>query len=268
MRSLRSSRLRRTEKPLIFLGFEGPPKVNEAVAKQLRALGNPGRIKSLINSISFDAENYGCENYHLAPPPAFLPRDVPWRPAPEGPLIFGFFGQYRREKNLAGLLDVILAAKLGREVRFLVQANGVTPEERSEAAALVDAYSKKDPRLSFITGQLGPVEWQEALLGVHAILMPYGAKRFLRNWSSMVFSAIGFRRPVLVTEHLNPTVVERFGIGRIARGDGFGPLSEALGLLAADFDDPSHYRDKLDAALDYFHPSRLAKTLVELASSD
>jgi hypothetical protein len=97
--------------------------------------------------------------------------------------------------------------------------------------------------------------------------MPYGARRFLWNWSSMLFSAIGYRRPVLVTDSLNPAVVERFGIGRMARGGDFGALGQALELLAADFDDPALYRGRLEAAFDYYHPRRLARALADLAES-
>lgn len=268
VRSLKMSKLKRSQKKVVFLGFEGEPRVNQLMANHLKALDKPKNIKVLVNAVTFGGENFGCDNYHLAPPPAFTPRDVPWRPAPDGPLAFGFFGQFRREKNLGGLLDAILAARLSREVKFVIQINPVTPEDRREAAVLMDAYSKKDPRLSFITGQLDNVEWQEALLSVHAILMPYGARRFLWNWSSMLFSAIGFRRPVLVTETLNPSVVEKFGIGQIARGEGFSALTKALEGLVADFEDPSLYQERLEAAFDYYHPRRLAESLVKLIESD
>ncbi|MDR2455217.1 MAG: hypothetical protein LBE49_01300, partial [Deltaproteobacteria bacterium] len=258
LRSAKMSELKRSKKPVIFLGFESPPKVGRLMADQLRSLGKPNKIKVLVNCVSFGGDTYGLDNYFLAPPPAFTPRDVPWRPAPDGPLVFGFFGQYRREKNLGGLLEAILAAKLKSEAKFVVQINPITPEDRAEAEALVKRYANIGDKLTFIHGQLDNKSWQEALLGVHAILMPYGAERFRWNWSSMLFSAIGFKRAVLTTETLNPAVLEKFKIGRVAKDGDFGSLREALERLAEDFDDPALYRDRLDAAFEFYHPRRLA----------
>ena len=269
LRSLKSSALRRSAKPVVFLGYEVQPEFNDLMAKYLGSLPKPNKIKLLMTVIRPEAGDYGLANYRLAPPPAYVPRDVPWRPAPaEGPLVLGCFGQYRREKNLGGLLDAILGARLDREVKFVIQAMGATERERAEVSELVEAYSGRDPRLVFLTGVLPGAKWQEALLDVHAILLPYAAPRFRWTWSSMVFSAIGYRRPILATGHLNPAVTERFAIGRVCRHGDMGSLVEGLEGLVGDFGDPEAYRSGLEAAFEYYHPRRLAERLVEAIESD
>jgi hypothetical protein len=44
------------------------------LAKHLGALPKPNKIKAVINAVSFDLGDYGLPNYHVAPPPANLPR--------------------------------------------------------------------------------------------------------------------------------------------------------------------------------------------------
>ena len=43
--------------------------------------------------------------------------------------------------------------------------------------------------------------------------MPYAAERYRYNWGAMLFTAIGFHKPVLASQELNPEVFEDFNIG-------------------------------------------------------
>ena len=57
------------------------------------------------------------------------------------------------------------------------------------------------------------MEWQKALISVDAIMMPYAAERYRYHWGAMLFTAIGFYKPVLASPELNPEVLEKYKIG-------------------------------------------------------
>ena len=43
--------------------------------------------------------------------------------------------------------------------------------------------------------------------------MPYAADRYRYHWGAMLFTAIGYNKPVLVSPELNPEVIDRYKIG-------------------------------------------------------
>lgn len=44
-------------------------------------------------------------------------------------------------------------------------------------------------------------------------MMPYAAERYRYHWGAMLFTAIGFYKPVLSSPELNPEVLEKYKIG-------------------------------------------------------
>ena len=44
-------------------------------------------------------------------------------------------------------------------------------------------------------------------------MMPYAAERYRYHWGAMLFTAIGFYKPVLASPELNPEVLEKYKIG-------------------------------------------------------
>ena len=51
------------------------------------------------------------------------------------------------------------------------------------------------------------------MINVDALLLPYGAERYRYQCSAILFTAIGFNKPVLVSEEINPEVLENYHIG-------------------------------------------------------
>ena len=55
------------------------------------------------------------------------------------------------------------------------------------------------------------------MLSVDAIAMPYAAERYRYHWGAMLFTAIGYNKPVLVSPELNPEVLAKFPIGCVIK---------------------------------------------------
>lgn len=56
-------------------------------------------------------------------------------------------------------------------------------------------------------------EWQKALLGVDVIIAHYAAERYRYHWSAMLFTAIGFYKPILQSPEMNPEVLQNYNVG-------------------------------------------------------
>ena len=93
------------------------------------------------------------------------------------------------------------------------------------------------------------MEWQKALLSVDAIMMPYAAERYRYHWGAMLFTAIGFYKPVLSSPELNPEVLQKYKIGiavDLSTVDSFArQLEEFVDDLVKNAD---VYRQNLEAA--------------------
>ena len=79
-------------------------------------------------------------------------------------------------------------------------------------------------------------DWEDALLAVDAIAMPYAAERYRYHWGAMLFTAIGYNKPVLVSPELNPEVLEQFPIGCVIKSleesDIISAMQELVDLLS------------------------------------
>jgi glycosyltransferase involved in cell wall biosynthesis len=264
LRTLKTSPLRFSQKPVVFVFLGASPKEKSKLLGLAETLARFDRIKLAVASVASATDDFEGSSIRAFPPPAQIPRDVPWRPGPTaGPLVFGFFGQYRREKNLPALLDAILAARLEQPVKFLIQILAA-PQDRAEAEALARTYSAKDARLHFFSKSLSGRDWQQAVLDVHALLAPYGAERFKWHLSSILLTAVGFRRPLLASDNLNPEIMSKFQLGRACPGGDLQALTQALEGLAADLADPSAYQAGLAAALAHCHPRKFVENIVSL----
>ena len=128
------------------------------------------------------------------------------------PLRLGFFGQFRKEKNIIPLLDAFKTATFTGPVELLVQGATAKPEDGELFDAIAEEY-KDVPGLSFLHANLIGPDWDKALLDVDAILMPYGAERYRYHWSAMLYTAIGFYKPALVSPEINPEVLRDYHVG-------------------------------------------------------
>ena len=214
VRSLLRSELKHSPVPvhIIFHGMR--PDEKENFVKQARRIEQYGNIHLHIISLRDDISDVGLGNVDVIAPPVFSPvyydmKDVMRKP---GPIRIGFFGQFRKEKQLEPFLQAFTKAEFSVPVELVVQGSTPTVEDTIAFEELIAKY-KHIPNITFRYESLIGKDWEEALLSVDAIAMPYAAERYRYNWGAMLFTAIGFHKPVLASQELNPEVFAEFNIG-------------------------------------------------------
>ena len=152
------------------------------------------------------------KNISSVVPPVYTPKEGVVRTSSNDPLTIGFFGQFRKEKQLNQFLDAFIEAKFDCPVNLLVQGATVTPTDAELFESMMKEYNAYD-NIQFLHKNLIGKEWDEQLINVDALLLPYGAERYRYQCSAILFTAIGFNKPVLVSEEINPEVLENYHIG-------------------------------------------------------
>ncbi len=215
IRTMLRSKLKNSPVP-VYMIFHGiNPKEQPRFEKQARKVETYGNIHLKVITLRDDFKKSGLGNVDLIPPPVFKPWELPvnkqlsFKP----PIKIGFFGQFRKEKNLDFFLQAFTQARFSVPVELIVQGATVTPEDGELFEKFAREYQKYT-NITFWHKNLIGVEWQEALLSVDAIMMPYAAERYRYHWGAMLFTAIGFYKPVLASPELNPEVLQQFNIGQ------------------------------------------------------
>lgn len=198
---------------MIFHGIN--PKEQPKFEKQACKVERYQQIHLKVITLRNDFENSGLKNVDLIAPPVFKPWELPVNKKLSftPPIKIGFFGQFRKEKNLGFFLEAFTKAKFSVPVELIVQGATAKPEDGELFEQFAREY-KGYANITFWHKNLIGVEWQKALLGVDAIMMPYAAERYRYHWGAMLFTAIGFYKPVLSSPELNPEVLQQFNIGK------------------------------------------------------
>ena len=97
------------------------------------------------------------------------------------------------------------------------------------------------------------------------ILMPYGAERYRYQPSAMLFTAVGYFKPVLQSPEMNPEVLQEFKIGQAVRLDSVESFSRQLEEFINCFENRSEeYRQGLVGANKKYGQDRLIEKIVEI----
>ena len=138
-----------------------------------------------------------------------------------------------------------------------MQGSTPTPEDTAVFKDLIAKY-KHNTNITFRHESLIGKDWEEALLSVDAIAMPYAAERYRYNWGAMLFTAIGFHKPVLASQELNPEVFEQFKIGvriqSLEESDIISAMTELVELVSARKEDT---RQELEKANELYSHEKL-----------
>ncbi|BBB91599.1 MAG TPA: glycosyltransferase [Methylomusa anaerophila] len=273
LRALNINVLKKSPVPVIFIlhGINPgeAPKFFAAVEK----LQDFPNIKCAV--ISFGDTLYGrtFANVTCMNPPAYLPRDIGGKnmepPAADidrnMPLKLGFFGQYRREKKLDAFLDAFLSREYKRPVRLLVQGATMNPDDADDFQRIISKYGGHS-HIEFLHKGLFGKEWQQAIAGVDILLMPYSAARYRYHWGGMLFTAIGYKKPVVVSDEINPEVTANYRIGMTYASGDPAALQHTIEQFINTYDDnAATYRQELDRAYRDFHPSLFASRIAMIA---
>lgn len=197
---------------IIFHGIN--PQEKAAFVKQAKRCEQYKNIHLKVITLRDDFAEDNLKNVDLIAPPVFKPLDLPVDKnlTYKEPLTLGFFGQYRREKNVRFFLDAFKKAHFAIPVRLIVQGATARAEDSEEFEKIIAEY-KGVEGLEFWHKNLIGEEWQKALLGVDVIIAPYAAERYRYHWSAMLFTAIGFYKPILQSPEMNPEVLATYNVG-------------------------------------------------------
>ena len=143
------------------------------------------------------------------------------------PIKLGFFGQFRKEKNIERFIDAFVSLNYDDSVQLVVQGATVKPEDGELFESIIKQYSKYS-NIQFIHASLIGKDWDRALLSVDALLLPYGAERYRYHWAAMLFTAIGFNKPVLISPEINPEVLEQYSIGEVLNLDSINSIGQGI----------------------------------------
>lgn len=237
IKSLMRSDLKNSLVPvhIIFHGIN--PKEQSKFENQARRIEAYKNVHLHVITLRNDFANSGLTNVQLVAPPVFKPvyNESNIVKDKEEPLRIGFFGQFRKEKNLEAFIQAFMHAKFSVPVELIVQGATAKPEDTALFSSLMEKY-KHISNIIFRHENLIGKDWEDALLSVDAIAMPYAAERYRYHWGAMLFTAIGYNKPVLVSPELNPEVLAQFSIGCVIQSleeaDIIHAMQELVDLLS------------------------------------
>ena len=265
MRSIKKSDLRHAKVPVLFMFHGIMPGDRHHFVNGVRSLKGYHHIHLGALGLQKDfPELQDCPNFHTILPPVYIPFDMEVQPEFNfhEPLRLGFFGQYRKEKNLDFFLQAFTRAKFTQSVELTVQGATVTPEDGADFDRLAQKYAdRKD--IIFVHKNLLGIEWQRALMNSDVILMPYGAERYRYQPSAMLFTGIGYFKPVLQSPEMSPEVLEEFKIGEAVQLGSVETFSRQLELFVNTFKEKAEqYRTGLLGANAKYSQANLLHKIV------
>lgn len=270
LRAIAKSVLRHSPVPIIFILHGINPGEAPKFLKAAKKLEDCPNIRPTVLTFSDDIFCEKRKNIRTIYPPTFVPRDltpeemIENRAASAGanrPITIGFFGQYRREKRLEDFLQVYLRGHYTRPVKLFVQGATMHPEDAEDFERIIKKYSGREG-IEFLHKGLIGAEWQRAILSVDALLMPYSAPRYRYHWGGMLFTAIGFHKPVVASDDMNPEVFEAFRIGELFKSGDMGNLQSALEHFINTYDEMEPmYQQELQKAAAEYSPEAFVKRL-------
>ncbi len=264
LRALIHSDLKNISVPVIFILHGINPTESPKFLNAAKNLLSNKNIKLAVITFAKDIFGKTLENIFTIYPPTYTPRDIEIKPARNEILTIGFFGQYRREKKLRDLLDVYIHGNYNKKVRLIVQGSTMHAEDAEDFEEIIAQYKNYDG-LKFLHKGLIGAEWQKSISEIDALLMPYSAERYKYHWGGMLFTAIGFEKPVIVSNDMNPEVFEMYRIGETFQSGNLEDLARVLENFINNFDENiSEYKENLDMASKNFSPRNFAERLEKI----
>lgn len=266
LRALSHNSLKNSPVPIIFIlhGINPgeAPKFFAAAEKLLPYK----KIRMVV--LTFQDHIFGRRLPNVYPiyPPTYTARDISFVPqvVKKDVLTIGFFGQYRREKKLEDFLEVFVCGHYKRPLKLLVQGSTMRPEDAADFERIIKKY-KKCKNIEFLHKGLIGADWQQAIAATDALLMPYSAPRYRYHWGGMLFTAIGYQKPVIVSDDINPEVMNKYTIGESFKSGDMESLKAAMERFINEFDEKTDlYARELFAASCAFAPEAFAVRVKEI----
>lgn len=260
LRALNKNILRRSSVPIIFVLHGINPKEAPKFLKEAKKLLPFKNIRMVVLTFVNHIFGHQLPNVYPIYPPAYVARDIEFTPAvaEKDVLTVGFFGQYRREKRLRDFLEVYVKGHYTRRVRLLVQGATMHPEDSEDFEQIISEY-RDCQDIEFLHKGLIGVEWQQAIADIDVLLMPYSAPRYLYHWGGMLFTAIGFHKPVIASDDINPEVFAKFNIGMTFKSGDMADLQQVMEKFINGYaENFGGYAEGLREAAEKFSPESFA----------
>ena len=267
MRSIRHSILKDSKVPFLFMFHGIMPKDRQRFCDGVKSLKEyPNVHLGALGLQTEFPELADCPNFHTIMAPVYVPFDLPVTPEfhVHDPLRLGFFGQYRREKNLDFFLQAFVKAKFTTPVTLTVQGATATQADSDDFERLRKEYADYK-NIYFLHKNLLGIEWQQEIMNIDVMLLPYGAERYRYQPSAMLFTAIGYYKPVLQSPEMNPEILQEFNIGEAVKLDSVDVFSKQLEKFVNEFPEKQEsYRQGLIKANEKYGQDKLIKRIISV----
>lgn len=264
IKAILDSDLKKSNVPIYMIVHGINPGEIANFVKQAKRCEKHNNIRFKVITLRDDLTQYGLTNVDLIPPPVFKPMDLPVdkKLTCHTPMLLGFFGQYRREKNVRFFLDAFKEAHFTVPVKLIMQGATAMQEDSDEFDKIINEY-KGVSNIEFWHKNLINEEWQKALLGVDVIIAPYAAERYRYHWSAMLFTAIGFYKPILQSPEMNPEVLGKYQVGEAVAMDSVEKFRKQLEVFVNNYQEKlQEYADDLAKAnVEYGHENLIKNIL-------
>lgn len=269
MRSIRHSILKNSKVPFLFMFHGIMPKDRQRFGDGVKSLKEyPNVHLGALGLQTEFPELADCPNFHTIMAPVYIPFDLPVTPEfhVHDPLRLGFFGQYRREKNLDFFLQAFVKANFTTPVTLTVQGATATQVDSDDFERLRNEYANYK-NIHFLHKNLLGIEWQQEIMNIDVMLLPYGAERYRYQPSAMLFTAIGYYKPVLQSPEMNPEILQEFNIGEAVKLDSVDVFSKQLEKFVNEFPEKQEsYRQGLIKANEKYGQDKLIQCIVHILS--
>ena len=99
------------------------------------------------------------------------------------------------------------------------------------------------------------------------MLLPYGAERYRYQPSAMLFTAIGYYKPVLQSPEMNPEILREFTIGEAVKLDSVDVFSKQLEQFVNEFPQKQNiYQQGLIDANEKYGQDKLIQQIIKILS--
>ena len=269
MRSIRHSILKNSKVPFLFMFHGIMPKDRQRFGDGVKSLKEYSNVHLGALGLQTEfPELADCPNFHTIIAPVYIPFDLPVTPEfhVHDPLRLGFFGQYRREKNLDFFLQAFVKANFTTPVTLTVQGATATQVDSDDFERLRNEYANYK-NIHFLHKNLLGIEWQQEIMNIDVMLLPYGAERYRYQPSAMLFTAIGYYKPVLQSPEMNPEILQEFDVGEAVKLDSVDVFSKQLEKFVNEFPEKQEsYRQGLIKANEKYGQDKLIKRIVGILS--
>lgn len=265
LRTLLKTNLKKSSVPVYFIFHGINPHEKANFVKYAKKCEKYKNIHLKVITLRDDFIHDHLKNVDLIEPPVFKPVNLK---ADEynnqkKELILGFFGQYRREKNVRFFLDAFKKAKFSIPVKLIMQGATARTEDSVEFEKIINEY-KNIENIEFWHKNLIGEEWERALLSVDVIIAPYAAERYRYHWSAMLFNAIGFYKPILQSPEMNPEVLQKYNVGLAIDTTDEQSFVKQLERFVNNFsENKDEYFHELQKANEEYSHKRLIKNILK-----